>query len=959
MTRRILIFLIFAAGSFAQTPKPLTLTDVLAWKHIQEPIASNDGKWFAYKLSPNDGDSTVVLKSVGDGKEQRFAIGEIPRVDLDPGAPPPPPVHDLTFSEDGKWLAFNIYPTVTEARALKKAHKPLQKKVALIELATLKKTEFEGIKKFDFSGERSTALALHRYPPTPAGTASAGAAPATPPAEDAKAPEKPSGSDLIVVTLATSEELNLGNVSEFAFNKPGTQLAWIVDAQDQMGNGISVLDLATGKVTTLDSAKATYKGLSWTEKGDALATVRGIEDKAWEDKLYSIVAFRSFTAGGAPTGFVFDPSKIATFPKDMTVSPERAPAWLADLSEVTFGIHEIKPKAPTPDKNAEDKPDMVIWHYKDPRLVSMQVVQQNADKNFSFACAWNPATGSFVRLADPALKQVRVTPDSKFGIGTDVREYELMGNLDGRRYSDIYSVDLQTGERKLAVKKVRWEFGASPDATHELYYDDGNFFTWDFTASEAHNLTKGLPVSFIDSEDDHNVVKPPTRTFGWSKDSAYVLISDNWDIWKVPANGGAAVNLTNGRKDKIRYNLIYRLDPDEKGYDLSKPLYIRSYGEWTKKGGLAVLDPGATSIRVLHYDDAAYTNLIKAKNASVYFYTRETNQEFPDFYSADASLNGTKITDANPQQKDFAWTKGAKLIEYTGARGDKMQGDLYLPANYEPGKKYPTVLYLYEKLTQATNAYPQPGFNGFSISFYTSNGYAVIEPDIEYKINDPGISSTACVLAALKSAVATGVVDPARVGMQGHSWGGYQTAFAVTQTNAFKAAIAGAPLTDMVSMYSSIYWNTGSTNQPIFESSQGRFTGGYWDENSEAYIRNSPVYHAQNVQTPLVILSNDKDGAVDHTQAIEYFNTLRRLQKPVIMLEYKGENHGLRKPENMKDYTARMKEFFDFYLMDKPEPRWMKDGVPLLEVKDELDERAKSLIAPERPAAPATSGSNQ
>ena len=940
MTRRLLIVLLCTAGSFAQNPKPLTLNDVLGWKRIQAPAASSDAQWFAYKLSPNDGDSSVVLKNVRDGKEQRFAIGEMPRVDTDPGAPPPPPVHDLAFSEDGKWLAFNIYPTVTEARALKKAHKPLQNKVALIELSTGKRTEFEGIRKFDFSGEGSTALALHRYPPTPAGPA-----PATPSAGDAKPPEKASGSDLIVVTLATGEELNLGNVSEFAFNKPGTELAWIVDAQDQMGNGISVLDLATGKVATLDSAKASYKGLAWTEKGDALATVRGVEDKALEDKLYSVVAFRDFTPGGAAAKFVFDPAKVEAFPKGMTVSPDRAPVWLADLSEVTFGIHETKPKAPIPDKNAEDKPDMVIWHYQDPRLVSMQQVQQNADKNFSFVSVWNPTTGSFSRLADPALKQVRVTPDSKFGIGTDVREYELMSNLDGRRYSDIYKVDLKTGERKLALHKVRWEFGASPDATHLLYYDDGNFFTWDLATGESHNLTKGLPVSFVDTEDDHNVVKPPTRPLGWSKDSDYVLISDNWDIWKVPANGGAAINLTNGRKDKIRYNFVFRLDPDEKGFDFSKPLYLRSYGEWSKKGGLAVLDPGATSIRVLHYDDAVYANLIKAKKAPTYFYTRETTQESPDFYSADAFLTGTKITDANPQQKDFAWTKGVKLLEYTGARGDKMQGDLYLPANYEPGKKYPTVLYLYEKLTQATNAYPQPGFNGFSISFYTSNGYAVIEPDIEYRINDPGISSTACVLAAVKAAVATGIVDPARVGMQGHSWGGYQTAFAVTQTNVFKAAIAGAPLTDMVSMYSSIYWNTGSTNQPIFESSQGRFTGGYWAENTEAYLRNSPVYHAQNVHTPLVILSNDKDGAVDHTQAIEYFNTLRRLQKPVIMLEYKGENHGLRKPENMKDYTSRMKEFFDFYLMDKPEPRWMKDGVPLLQIKDELDERAKSIGA--------------
>ncbi len=207
-------------------------------------------------------------------------------------------------------------------------------------------------------------------------------------------------------------------------------------------------------------------------------------------------------------------------------------------------------------------------------------------------------------------------------------------------------------------------------------------------------------------------------------------------------------------------------------------------------------------------------------------------------------------------------------------------------------------------------------------------------------MNDPGISSTACILAALKAAEATGVVDPNRVALHGHSWGGYQTAFAVTQTKAFRAAIAGAPLTDMISMYSSIYWNTGSANQPIFESSQGRFSSGYWD-NTEAYIRNSPVYHAKNVQTPLLILCNDKDGAVDHTQGIEYYNTLRRLGKPVVMLEYRGENHGLFKPEDMKDYTARMKEFFDHYLMDKPAPAWWTKGVPLLKMQDELSARNK------------------
>jgi dipeptidyl aminopeptidase/acylaminoacyl peptidase len=547
----------------------------------------------------------------------------------------------------------------------------------------------------------------------------------------------------------------------------------------------------------------------------------------------------------------------------------------------------------------------------------------------------------------PSFRQSRTqrgaaVPDAKFGVGMDIRDYELESNLDGRRYQDVYRVDLKTGERKVALRKARWVQGPSPDATHILYYDDGNFYTYNFETGESHNLTKSVPAVFFDTDDDHNVVKEPTRPMGWSKDSKYVLLTDKWDIWKVPADGGTAVNLTgNGKKEKVRYQEIWKLNPDDKGIDLEKPLYVRAYGEWTKKGGIGVIDPEKPGMRMLHWDDAAYMNLLKAKKADVFSYSRETNQECPDFYAAGASLaNGRKISDANPQQKDFLWTKGVKLVEYTGIRGDKLQGALYLPANYDPQKKYPTVVFIYEKLSHMANSYPQPGFNGFSAGYYTSNGYAVLTPDITYKVNDPGVSSITCILAALKAAEATGVVDPDRVALHGHSWGGYQTAFGVTQTKAFRAAIAGAPLTDMVSMYSSIYWNTGSTNQPIFESSQGRFSGGYWD-NMDAYIRNSPVYHATNVQTPLLILCNDKDGAVDHTQGIEYYNTLRRLGKPVVMLEYVGENHGLIKSEDMKDYTARMKEFFDYYLMDKSAPKWWTEGVPRLKIKDELEARAK------------------
>jgi dipeptidyl aminopeptidase/acylaminoacyl peptidase len=262
-----------------------------------------------------------------------------------------------------------------------------------------------------------------------------------------------------------------------------------------------------------------------------------------------------------------------------------------------------------------------------------------------------------------------------------------------------------------------------------------------------------------------------------------------------------------------------------------------------------------------------------------------------------------------------------------------------LPAGYEQGKKYPTIIYYYEKMSQSLHNFANPGYagTGWSPSIYTSNGYAVFMPDIVYKLNDPGMSAVWCVLPGVKAAIKTGVIDETRMGIHGHSWGGYQTSFLITQTNLFKAAAAGAPLTDMISMYNLIYKNSGTSNGTIFEGSQGRLVAPW--ENWDAYHRNSPIYHVTKVQTPLLMLHNDADGAVDFTQGVEFYTALRRLKKPVVMMQYKGENHGLAKQPNRKDYSVRMMEFFDYQLKGKPAPEWWSKGVPRLDLDQHLDKR--------------------
>lgn len=943
----------------ANNKKPLTIKDADIWRSVRAAVLSPDGKWFAHRVGPNEGDGEVVLRSIADGKETKYPAGA--------------GFGQLQFSFDSKWLAFSTAPYVKPGTP--PAMPRPKSKLTLINTSNMEKTELEGVSSGEFSGEAGTHLVYRKAAegasasPLPLGI------PLTPTATATPSGNKHTGTDLIVRNLSTGIEIVLGNVVDYSFDKKGLWLVTTIDAAGQTGNGVYLHDLKTGALFPIESGKAVYRNISWNEDKTAFTVTKAIEEPAYEGNWISIVGFTNL--GATPTKTSYDPKGDKDFPAGMAISANRGAAWTEGLEGFLFGIAErkkkddgkptttapakteVKAETKTTETKKEEastrptasaataptgpKPDLVIWHWQDERLQPMQQVQSAMDKSFSYSAMYDVKNKKFTRLGDDEVKNVSAAPKAKFAIGRDSKPYDYMGNLDGRRYADIYVTDLATGKRTKALTKNRYMFSTSPTGTHFLYYDDGHFFAYDMANSKSINLTNALKdTTFVNDEDDHNVNKPPRFPLGWSRDGKQVVISDGWDLWAVKTDGSGATNLTaNGRTDQIRYQGITQYEPESKpGYDFSKPLYVTMFGEWTKKSGVGRIEPNTNKVKVLLWDDCLFGTPFKARNADVFAYTRQTSQESPDYQLTDASFaKSTKVTDSNPQQKDYNWSSGVKIIDYTGTGGKKLQGALYLPANYEPGKAYPTVIYIYEKLTQGTHQYTPPGYRGgFNKSIYTSNGYAVLTPDITYRINDPGKSSIECILPALDAAINTKVVDGAKVGLHGHSWGGYQTAFGITQTDRFKCAIAGAPLTDLISMYSSVYWNSGSANQPIFESSQGRFTAGYWDEQ-EAYIRNSPVFFAKNVKTPLLLLHNDKDGAVDFTQGIEYYNTLRRLQKPVVMLQYKGENHGLAKTENQKDYAVRMREFFDHYLQGKPAPDWWKEGVPHLKMEEHLKKR--------------------
>ena len=974
----VLMLVSFLPALYAQekktTPKPIQWKQVGSWKSIQ-PFSvelSPDGKWMAYAILTVEGDGELIIQKLRDTVKRSYPIGGSPSFSFE-------------FSDDSKWIAFKEFPKDKDRKAAAKSPgKQLFDKLHLVNLSNWKKTEYEKAGQYVFNGKTASHLAiqiLKERNPT------------------AK-PDDGKGTDLMLVNLSNQKSMLLGNVSEFAFNKDGNWLAFTTDANGMSGNGLSLLNVASSSVSILDNDKATYRSLGWNEDGTAFALLKMFKDDKYKVERGVAMGVKNMSAN--PDVFIYDAAKDSiSFPKDMTISPNRRPIWTDDLTRVLFGIHALEPvkkeepkpvvspattdsmnvvklariRADTSIKTIEDlqkaiakvnaegkpapaaaidtvRPDMTIWHWQDKRLQSRQQVVVAADKNFNYWSSYDVVSKKFIRLHDSTMRNLSPMPKHIYAFGSDNTAYELDENLDGQTYQDVYLVNMNTGEKtKLFDKFYATNFSSTPraswDGTKFVFGKDGNYHVYDITTKSTTNITEKIGTSFINTEDDHNTDRPLTPLLGWSSDSKYLLIRDLWDMWLVSANGKeAAVNLTqNGKSNGIRYQTRYIIDEEEKGFDVKKPLYVRMYGEWTKKSGFGKinadkkgLQPG---VQVLKWEDAALSGFAKSKKADVFQFSREKFNQPTEFFVADAGLtNETQVTKNAPDAEKYTWSSGVQLVDYVSDKGDKLQGALFLPAGYEKGKKYPTIIYYYEKLSQTLHFWNNPSFSGtgWNPTMYTSNGYAVFIPDIVYKMDDPGMSAVWCVLPGVKAALATGVIDETKMGIHGHSWGGYQTAFLITQTNMFKAAAAGAPLTNMVSMYDLIYWNAGIGNMQIFESSQGRFKGAPW-ENWESYLRNSPVYHVKKVTTPLLMLHNDKDGAVDFTQGIEFYNALRRLKKPVVLMQYKGENHGLAKIENRKDYSVRMMEFFDYHLKGAAMPDWLKTGVDHLQITEHLNTR--------------------
>jgi dipeptidyl aminopeptidase/acylaminoacyl peptidase len=960
-TSRLLPVLLFLAlglpgQAVAQELKPLTLDDYARWNSIGQVALSSSGRWMTFAYAPNEGDSKLFLRDLDE------AAADAVELTVNGTGP--------AFSKDSRWLAFIATPSEggrgtgaqgQQARAEAQGQQARTRTLHLLDLEGRRLRDMdlggdrrrtvENVATFTFS-EDSRWLAVHKARGRGAASGAGGVrgsggsgAPGGQAAGGAAGEEAARGADLILIDLSSGAMTNLGNVAELAFNEAGTHLAFVVDAEGRAGNGVSVVELATMRVQPLNTGDFLYQGLAWSEDGTALAVLRGTKPQGKiqrENVLLTLAAVvmaphspdRS-TASGAPTPTVYDPASDPSFPVGLVLSEFRSPSWSKDGGRVFVGI---KAQEDEVSRSNEPRADVDVWHWMDRRVQSVQQVQAARDRRATHLSTVNLEGPRFVRLATDEMEQIQLTEDGRWALGFDDSRYWMDRDREANR-RDVYRIDPATGTKTQVAEALTHAMGTSPDSRWFLFWQDRKVQAYDLGSGEVLDLTaRAGGVDFENVEFDRPVEKPAYGVGGWSTDGRTLFLNHRFDVWQVPLEGGEAVNLTGGmgEREEIRFRIM-DLDPEDDGVDTSESIFLSAYGEGTKKSGYFRARPGVDPEPLLYQDAMLGTagfrgsGIQKATESDRVLFTRQTFQEFPDYWVSDTRFRDPRrVTDANPQQAEYLWGSRV-LVDYTNQRGHDLQATLTLPAGYAPGGRYPMIVYFYEKMSQRHHEYSQPVYDDRPhMSTYASNGYLVLMPDIVYDMGHPGSSALDDVVSSARAAIDAGYADPDRICLQGHSWGGYQSSFILTQTDMFACVVTGAPLTNLVSMHNILYKQSGNPNANLIQWGQGRMdTTPFHD--LERYIAESPVHQVAGISTPFLILHGTADGAVDWNQGLEYYIAARRMGKEVILLSYPNEPHHLSRKENQIDFQVRMRQYFDHYLKGAPAPRWMTEGVPFLE----------------------------
>jgi len=914
--------------SLTAQKKPLDHSVYDTWKSIGAARMSEDGKFTLYAVSAQAADGYLVQSNLLTGASFIINRGKTPAI---------------TF--DSKYAVCGISPLYEETRQAKiqkkKAEEMPKDTLCIWALGQSKLTKYPYIASFKTADEGNLAVAFKTEPP--ADTSNKVRAPKK---------ERGEGANLMIHYFATGKVDTIKYVSEYSFNKEGTELFIIrkLNSKDKADtqDGLYLYNLVTKtEQALLTGPRKARFFLPASDKDEKFfAFYANTDTTKAAEKLINIYFFKK---GDAKATLVAD-ANIKGLPKDWIISQNRTLTINPAGTRLFFGI---APKPLEKDTTLVDfeTAKLDIWHYNDDYVQPVQLIRLQQDQRASFLSylqIQNPQNG-LVQLATPELPNVQVPNDwnSDWAYASGDKPYRIESQWNTDSPVDFYIITVTDGKAKKVVTGATiGSFSVSPQGKYIAWYNRTAraWFSYEISTGQIRNLTDRIGIAFWDESHDSPSLPGSYGSGGWRESDAAFLVYDKYDIWEVdPAGVKAPVMLTDGLGRKQEYTFrILRLSEDgpavaarmSRSAEPIKPtetLYFTAFDNVNKLNGFYYKEQGKRQAQMQRFimDGYSYQQPQRSKDGKVFTFAKNNFIESPNLWmTRDQFKTQVRLSDINPQQKDYIWGT-AELVHWTSANNIPCAGILYKPENFDPNKKYPMILYFYETVSDGLYSYkaPAPSASTVNISYFVSNGYLVFTPDIHYTIGHPGQSAMNCIMPGVDMLCKNPWVDENNMAIQGQSWGGYQVAYMITQTNRFKAAGAGAPVSNMTSAYGGIRWGTGLVRQFQYEGTQSRIGKNLWD-GFDLFIENSPIFHAQNVTTPLLIMHNDKDGAVPWYQGIEYFTALRRLGKQVWMLQYNDEDHNLVERRNRKDLSIRLAQFFDHFLKGAPAPVWIKEGVP-------------------------------
>lgn len=959
----LLMAVVVPAVGLAQDGKVALTHDAYdTWRSIRGVTLSDDGVWLLHAEVAQDADSELVIRNLASGAEHRHELGYltaessfVSRI-------------EAGFAPDGRHVVFLVAPDkatveAAEEEELKGDDAP-KKSLAILDLASGEVDTIPRVKSYRMPEEGGNWVAYLMENPLDEmaeGEVESAEAPEAEPAEPEEeqgaedddgdeAEDKEFGTELRVRWLHDGSELHEVSVLDYLPVDDGSRLLYVVSSEEAPdSDGVYALDAAARSTTPLWTGEGNYRHLALAEESDRYAFVSDTRDYASDAPAFELFGG---TLGEAASVWVSHDSTVG-FPQGMAVSDKEGVTLSDDGAVVMFGIRD-EPVAEDDEADRQERARFDLWHWQDPYPQPQQLQVAEQVRNETWESVWWIDEERFVQLADRELPDVRLSADGRVAFGTSDFLWSDRHSYEGF-FDDAYVVDTATGERTRVAERLSWGAEMSPDGRWVTWFGgDGDWigydksggggfaggqdwFVYDVESGASRNLTENFEFAVERHDWDTPNLPAPYGDAGFTSDGSAVVLYDRYDIWLFPLDGSEPTRLTDGvgRENGITFRWV-RTDPEGEGVPADGPLLLSSTHEATMATGFWVdrIDTPALPVELIGAD-ARLDFVDLADGADTFAFTRETFSEYPDVWVGSLEAEGatpaltdvSKVTDLGSQTDPYLWGE-AELREFRSLDGLPLKGILVKPENFDPSKKYPLMVYIYETLHQGLHSFrdPSPG-TSINPAYYVSNGYVLWMPDIEYVTPGyPGKDALKCVLPGVNMLVAEGWVDEDAIGIQGHSWGGYQIAYMLTQTDIFAAAESGAPVSNMTSAYGGIRWASGLVRQFQYERTQSRLGASLW-EVPLRYVENSPLFWADEIDTPVLILHNDDDGAVPWYQGIELIMALRRLEKEAYMFNYNGEAHGLRQRINQEDWTVRMQEFFDHHLRGAPAPDWMTEGI--------------------------------